>query len=93
MEYSVKSIIIGRKKRESDDDTLYPCFVALFKLNKPHMSGEAPSEILDFPTARKVQIHTMKPIDYMLAGNDLVIEDLAKITIEQHKDVVILNCK
>lgn len=82
MIYKTKSAIIGRKKRENDNDS-YPCFVSLFNINNPHTSGQVPEKIIDFPKTHKVII-TGLDINYLLEGNDLVINDLESIEIECH---------
>ena len=81
-----KSIIVGRKKREAKDkekDSLNrPCFVSLFDTNDPHKKNLEPLEILDFEGVHKIILSEMN-IDYLLAGNDLVINDLEFIEIEK----------
>ncbi|HLD88898.1 MAG TPA: hypothetical protein VI894_01695 [Candidatus Nanoarchaeia archaeon] len=79
MKYKTKSIIIGRKKKFSDDIEDRPCFVSLFDINNPHTSGKIPKKILDF-TAHKILIKELN-VDYLLAGNDLVINDLEHIDV------------
>ena len=92
MEYKVKSIIIGRKKRPNKEDTNYPCFVALFNINEPHKSGDVPEKILDFENIRKVNINKGKCVSYMPAGNDLVVDNLVAVDIEQDNEEITINC-
>jgi len=81
MEYKTKSAIIGRKKRESEEDDAYPCFISLFDIHNPHTSGEVPMQILDFPLVHKVIIKGLD-INYLLEGNDIVINNLESIEVK-----------
>ncbi len=93
MKYEVKSIIVGRKKRPNKDDANYPCFVALFKINQPHRSGDAPEKILDFENIRKVSINSADGVNYMPAGNDIVVENLNGVEVKQENEVIVINCE
>jgi len=81
MEYKAKSIIVGRKKRENETDEAYPCFISLFDINNPHTSGKVPKQILDIPLVHKVII-TGLDVNYLVEGNDIVINDLEKIEVK-----------
>ncbi len=80
MEYETKSVIIGRKKREHDTDEAYPCFISMFDIRNPHTTGEVPKQTIDIPLAHKVII-TGLDVNYLVEGNDIVINDLEKIDI------------
>lgn len=82
MRYDTKSIIIGRMKRENKDDEVYPCFVSLFDINDPHKTAEVPKKKLEFGGMHKVVIKGVD-LNYLLAGNDLVINDLEYVEIEE----------
>lgn len=82
MKYDTKSIIIGRMKRENKDDDVYPCFVALFDINDPHKTAEVPKKKLEFKGMHKISIKGVD-LNYLLAGNDLVINDLEYVEIEE----------
>ena len=92
MEYDAKSIIIGRKKRKTEEDDFSPCFVALFKINKPHTSGQVPDKILDFDAVRKVTISGLS-CEYHLSGSDIVIDNLTDLTIQLDGNVVHISGK
>ncbi len=92
MKYDAKSIIIGRKKRKSEDDDVSPCFIALFKINKPHTSGQVPEKILDFDAVRKVTISGLN-CEYQLSGSDIVIDNLAELLIKEDGNVVHISGK
>ncbi len=92
MKYNAKSIIIGRKKRKSEEDDFSPCFVALFKINKPHTSGQVPDKILDFDAVRKVTISGLN-CEYHLTGSDIVIDNLVDLNIQQNKNVIHISGK
>jgi hypothetical protein len=80
MKYKTKSAIIGRKKREKADDISCPCFISLFSMNNPHISGKVPDKILEYRKIHKIIITGLN-INYLLGGNDLVINDLAEIEV------------
>ena len=82
MRYETKSIIIGRKKRPNKDDEAYPCFVHLFNMNDPHESGRVPAQMLDFEDVQRIVL-TGLSLSYLLAGNDLVVNDLKHVEIEK----------
>ena len=79
--YKTKSVIIGRKKRPNETDEDYPCFVHLFDINNPHTSGKVPKDMIEFPHMHKVIIKGLD-VNYLLMGNDIVINDLEEIDIE-----------
>ena len=81
MKYEAKSIIIGRMKRKNDDEE-YPCFVHLFSMNDPHKSGQVPDKMLDFEEVHKIII-TGFDVNYLLEGNDIVINDLDYFELKQ----------
>lgn len=81
MKYKTKSIIIGRKK-SGDNPEVRPCFIALFDMNDPHKKNEVPAKIIDYDKIHKVVIKGLN-INYLLPGNDLVINDLEFIHIKE----------
>ncbi len=90
MEYATKSIIIGRMKRKDPEDNYYPVFVTLFDINEPQASGQVPKDRLEFK-AKRVILKGFNETNYLLAGNDLVVNDLTKIKIEQTESAVIVE--
>lgn len=78
MEYKAKAIIVGRKKESGQ----YGAFVALFDMNDPHKSGQAPKDVLDFLGCRNVKI-TGFDIKFMIGGADIVINDIESLKIEE----------
>jgi hypothetical protein len=81
MKYKTKSIIIGRKKGEEGSDTK-PCFIALFDVNDPHKKNVVPKEIVEYDKVHKIMLKNFD-VNYLLPGNDLVINDLVFIQIEK----------
>lgn len=81
MRYETKSIILGRKKGEEGADTK-PCFIALFDVNDPHKKNVVPKKIIDYVKVHKVILKGFD-INYLLPGNDLVINDLEFIEIKK----------
>ncbi|MEM4267989.1 MAG: hypothetical protein QXK37_04110 [Candidatus Woesearchaeota archaeon] len=81
MIYKTKSVVIGRMKRKSKDDTEYPCFISLFyAVNDPHKSGLAPDKILQYEKVHKVVIEGLV-VNYLPLGNDIVINELEEIDV------------
>jgi len=87
--YKTKSIIIGRKQKYAENPDVRPCFISLFDKNDPHKTGEVPFEILEFEKVHKVIIKGMD-INYLLPGNDIVINDLEFISIKTEGPHIIL---
>jgi hypothetical protein len=92
MKYDAKSIIIGRKKRKSEEDDFNPCFVALFKINKPHTSGQVPEKIIDFDAVTTVTISGLN-CEYHLSGSDIVIDNLSELQIKEEGNIVHISGK
>jgi len=91
MKHKTKSAIIGRKKGDEDSKTR-PCFVNLFNTNNPHLSKDVPNTCLDFDKIHKVIIKN-KDVNYLLQGNDLVLNDLKEIEIKQEKEHLTIKGK
>jgi hypothetical protein len=88
MEFQTKSILIARKKRVDPDDYNYrPCYISLFDKNNPHLSTEGPKKVIEFERMHKILINGLK-IEYLLPGNDILINNLKKVTIEEGKESV-----
>ena len=83
MRYQAQSILIGRKKSTEKDYNLRPCFISLFDDNNPHLSTEGPKEVLEFDAVHKVIIQGLK-VNYLLPGNDLVINNLKEVEVEKN---------
>ncbi len=74
-----RSVIIGRKKRS---EGYYPCFVHFFNIDDPHKTGKVPEKMLEFDKVHKVIIEGLD-INYLLEGNDIVINWLESVSIEE----------
>lgn len=81
MRYNTKSIIVGRKKGEKGADTK-PCFIALFDVNDPHKKNVVPKEIIEYDKVHKIILKDFE-VNYLLPGNDLVINNLEFIKIKK----------
>ncbi len=92
MKYDAKSLIIGRKKRKSEEDEFSPCFIALFDINKPHKSGQVPKKILDFDSIETVAI-TGLDSEFELTGSDIVIDNLTELDITESKNMISIKGK
>lgn len=92
MKYDAKSMLIGRKKSSEKDYNVRPCFISMFEANNPHLSKEGPKEVIEFEAIHKVVIEGLK-VNYLLPGNDLVINDLKEIDVEQQGEHIIVKGK
>ena len=82
MKFDVKSILIARKKRvDPEDYNNRPCMISLFDKNNPHLNVEGPKKVLEFDPKHKVVIKGLN-IEYLLPGNDLLINNLTSIEVE-----------
>ncbi|MFH1638238.1 MAG: hypothetical protein ABIB71_07465 [Candidatus Woesearchaeota archaeon] len=79
--YEAKSILLGRKKKKKDEqDDVRPCFISLFNGNNPHLTAEVPLDILEFDSIHKIIIKGLD-VNYLLPGNDIVVNDLEQIDV------------
>jgi len=84
-------VLIGRKKNLSEEDyNVRPCFVSLFDHNNPHLSEKGPMDVLEFSKVHKVILNGLK-VNYLLPGNDIVVNNLKNITIEQDGQHLIVS--
>jgi len=81
---NAKSILIGKKKKEKDyEGNDRPVYVSLFEKNDPHLNCQVPIKRHDFDKGiHKVILDGLK-IDYLLAGHDIIVNDLKECSIEQ----------
>lgn len=82
-----QSAIIGKlKKPESYDGMDRPVFISLFDINDPHKTSEVPKKRFDFKTGiHKVVIDNLE-IDYLLAGHDILINNLKELEFNKDKE-------
>ena len=92
MKYKTKSVLIARKKSYDDDFSRRPCFISLFEENDPHLSVKGPREVVEFEKIHKVVIKGLN-VDYLLPGNDIVINDLLEVEVEEHDDHIYVTGK
>ena len=92
MKYKIKSALIARKKSYEDDFSRRPCFISLFDENDPHLNAKGPKEVIEFNKIHKVIIQGLN-IDYLLPGNDIVINNLIEIEIEERNDHIYVKGK
>lgn len=90
--YKTQAILIGRKKGSDEEPDVRPCFINLFKKNNPHKSGEVPFEVLEFEKIHKVKIIGLE-INYLLPGNDIVVNDLDHIELDATEPHIIIKGK
>lgn len=81
MKLTTKSIIIGRKPNQNENEDTRPCFISFFEENNPHLSTKVPNDIKEFVNVHKVVIKGLS-VNYLLPGNDIVINDLEELDIE-----------
>jgi hypothetical protein len=84
LKLQAKSVLIGKtKKEEGYDGTDRPVFLSTFNENDPHLNCQGPIERYDFKKGiHKLIIQDLK-IDYLLAGHDIVINNLKELIVEQ----------
>tara|TARA_Y100000310_G_C20539174_1_gene742366 strand:- start:438 stop:731 length:294 start_codon:yes stop_codon:yes gene_type:complete len=89
-----KSILIGKTKKEEDyEGNDRPIFLSTFNKNDPHLNCQGPIERHDFKKGvHKIIIEGLK-VDYLLAGHDIVINDLKELTLEKEKGHLIIRGK
>ncbi len=92
MKYKTKSVLIARKKSIEGDFSRRPCFISLFDENDPHLNTQGPKEVVEFDKIHKVVIKGLN-VDYLLPGNDIVINNLKEIEIEVTNDHVYVTGK
>ncbi len=92
--YNAKSVLIGRKKRDEkqkkEDADDRPCFISLFDENDPHTKGLVPKKILEY-VAHRVIIKDASKVSYLLAGNDILMNNLEEVRIDflEHGHVIV----
>lgn len=84
MKYNTKSAIIGRSGKR-DEDGNGPVFIHLFSENDPHKKNIVPDEFIDFEKMHKIVFEGLN-LSYLLAGSDILINDLEYIEVEEDKD-------
>jgi hypothetical protein len=86
IEINAKSILIGKtKKEEGYEGNDRPLYVSTFEKNDPHLNCQVPKERFEFKKGiHKVILQDLK-IDYLLAGHDIVVNNLKELTIEKDK--------
>ncbi|MBR9675922.1 hypothetical protein GOV05_02860 [Candidatus Woesearchaeota archaeon] len=88
--FEARSAIIG-KAGKHDEFESYPIFVNLFDKNDPHKDPDAlPKKFLEYKGVHKIIIKDLD-INYLLAGKDIVINNLTKIVVEQDGPHVIIS--
>ena len=80
MRYKTKSAIVGRSGKR-DDFGNGPVFIHLFRENDPHKSAAVPDKFID----DHKKIFKGLDISFLLAGSDILINDLEYIDVEEDK--------
>ena len=88
MEYKTKSLLISRTTRKESkhpdpEGFLRPCTISLFDENDPHKKGLEPKKIIRFDNIHKIIIEEMKEVNYLLSGNDILLNNLYRINIKK----------
>jgi len=85
MKVLAKSIIVSRRKVVKDET--YNCVISLFNQNNPHLGQEEPFDIVEFDNIHKVIIKNLN-VNYLLFGNDIVINNLKSLDVSSDKEHV-----
>lgn len=85
MRVNTKSAIVGRSGKR-DEEGNGPVFIHLFSINDPHKRPDAvPDKFIDdFMKIHKIIIKNLD-INFLLAGSDILINDLEYIEVEEEK--------
>ncbi len=87
MKIKTKSVIIGKSKKDSDYDGMNrPVFISLFDINDPHKTKEVPKKRFDFKEGIHKIILKNLEVDYLLAGHDILINNLVEIDFRDDKE-------
>ncbi|MBI4447952.1 hypothetical protein HY643_03150 [Candidatus Woesearchaeota archaeon] len=94
MRYTTKSALIGRKRGTDEDKehSVRPCFISLFKKNNPHLDESGPDKVLEFEKIHKILFKGLD-INYLLPGNDILLNDLDYIDVEQEGQHLMITGK
>ncbi len=92
MKYKTTSVLIARRKSYKDDFSCRPCFISFFDENNPHLNVKGPKDIIEYAKIHKVVIQGLD-VNYLLPGNDLVINDLEEIEIEERGNHIYVKGK
>ena len=86
MRIKAKSVLICKGKKLDDyEGNDRPVLVSVFEKNDPHLNCQVPKKRYDYETGiHKVILKDLK-IDYLLAGHDIVINDLEEVSVENDK--------
>ncbi len=84
LKLKAKSILIGKgKKSENYEGNDRPVYVSIFEKNDPHLDCQVPIDRYDYEKGiHKVILKNLK-IDYLLAGHDIVINNLEEVSLEK----------
>jgi hypothetical protein len=88
MEYSVKSMMIGRKPR--GEDMFKTAFIKFFDSSDPLSPEVMPKEEKDYRNVREIVLSGFE-IRYLLEGNDLLLLNVGKIKVDEDKKNNILK--
>ena len=87
LKYKTKSAIIGKSKKDSGYDGMdRPVFISLFDINDPHKTNKVPKKRFDFKNGIHKIILKDLEIDYLLAGHDILINNLEEIDFKDDKE-------
>jgi hypothetical protein len=84
MKYKTKSALVGRSGKR-DDFGNGPVFIHLFSKNDPHKSAAVPDKFIDDHTKIHKIIFKGLDINFLLAGSDILINDLEYLEVDEDK--------
>ena len=87
MKIKTTSAIIGKLKKSDNYDGMdRPVFLSLFDINDPHKTDKAPEKRYDFKNGVHKIILKDLEVDYLLAGHDILINNLEELTFTKDKE-------
>ena len=87
--YDAKSAMIGRLPRK-DGNEFKSATIKLFDIDSPHKTTEFPKHDLEYENIEKVRVRGLNPT-YYLEGNDVVLNDLSKLTVTKKGTMLTLH--
>jgi Ca2+-binding RTX toxin-like protein len=84
MRYKTQSAIVGRSGKR-DEFGNGPVFIHLFSKNDPHKSAAVPDKFIDGHMKIHKIIFRGLDLNFLLAGSDILINDLEYIDVEEDK--------
>jgi len=84
--YEAKSVVVGRMPRVEGNE-YKTAFIKMYDCSEPLLSETFPFKEIEIPNIKKVVFHNV-PLCYYLEGNDLVYNNIKKVSFDIDGNVV-----